>query len=112
AMRVSAAANPRIMGTRARPQPVWGTLGRMPVAAPQSSVTFDGRVPFPSFASIETTMKCNLQCPMCLPHAAGTTVNGSHMESEAFEKAARALFPYLERFQLTVSGEPLMSKGL
>jgi MoaA/NifB/PqqE/SkfB family radical SAM enzyme len=49
---------------------------------------------------------------MCLPYIEGSTVNGSHMEPEAFEKVARALFPVVERFQLTVSGEPLMSKGL
>jgi MoaA/NifB/PqqE/SkfB family radical SAM enzyme len=42
-------------------------------------VTFDGRVPYPSFASIETTAKCNLQCPMCLPYLAGSTVLGPHM---------------------------------
>ena len=34
------------------------------------------------------------------------------MEPESFEKVARALFPVVDRFQLTVSGEPLMSKGL
>jgi MoaA/NifB/PqqE/SkfB family radical SAM enzyme len=76
------------------------------------STLFDGRVPFPEFASIETTMKCNLQCPMCLPYLEGTTVLGSHMELDDFEHVAKALFPYVDRFQLTVSGEPLMSKGL
>jgi MoaA/NifB/PqqE/SkfB family radical SAM enzyme len=84
----------------------------MLVSAPSSSIAFDGRVPFPNFASIETTMKCNLQCPMCLPFADGSTVAGSHMEADAFERVARALFPHLDRFQLTVTGEPLMSKGL
>ena len=73
---------------------------------------FDGRVPFPQFASIETTMKCNLQCPMCLPYLEGSTVLGSHMDPDDFEQIGSALFPYVDRFQLTVSGEPLMSKGL
>src|SRR5262249_36739463 len=73
---------------------------------------FDGRVPFPHFASIETTMKCNLQCPMCLPYLDGSTVLGKHMDLGDFERTARALFPYVDKFQLTVSGEPLVSKGL
>ena len=34
------------------------------------------------------------------------------MELDDFEQIARALFPFVDRFQLTVSGEPLMSKGL
>ena len=57
-------------------------------------------------------MKCNLQCPMCLPYLAGSTVNGQHMDPEDFEKIARAVFPFVDSFQLTISGEPLMSKGL
>jgi MoaA/NifB/PqqE/SkfB family radical SAM enzyme len=82
----------------------------MPQTIP--SHVFDGRVPFPQFASIETTMKCNLECPMCLPFLAGSTVLGRHMEGEDFEEIARALFPFVDTFQLTISGEPLMSKGL
>src|SRR5687767_13906448 len=84
----------------------------MSVEAPPRPSVFDGRVPYPEFASIETTMKCNLQCPMCLPYLEGSTVLGKHMEVEDFEPIARALFPYVDWFQLTVSGEPLMSKGL
>src|SRR5262245_12464223 len=82
------------------------------VLSTSSQAVFDGRVPFPLFASIETTMKCNLQCPMCLPYIEGSTVLGSHMDPDDFENVARALFPYVDRFQLTISGEPLMSKGL
>src|SRR5688572_17744463 len=77
-----------------------------------STSVFDGRVPYPEFASIETTMKCNLQCPMCLPYLAGSTVNGRHIDPDDFEQIARAVFPYVDSFQLTISGEPLMSKGL
>jgi MoaA/NifB/PqqE/SkfB family radical SAM enzyme len=73
---------------------------------------FDGRVPFPAFASIETTMYCNLQCPMCIQFLNGTTVSGPHMELEAFEAVAKAVFPFVDRFQPSVSGEPLMSRGL
>src|SRR5262245_25314828 len=84
----------------------------MTQAAPTTSSVFDGRVPFPDFISVETTMKCNLRCPMCLPYLEGSTVLGSHMEADDFEHIAAAMFPYIDRFQLTVSGEPLMSKGL
>jgi MoaA/NifB/PqqE/SkfB family radical SAM enzyme len=76
------------------------------------SPKFDGRVPFPEFASIETTMKCNLQCPMCLPFLDGSTVNGRHMDPAAFEQIARAVFPYVDSFQPTISGEPLLTRGL
>jgi MoaA/NifB/PqqE/SkfB family radical SAM enzyme len=79
---------------------------------PATTSVFDGRVPYPEFASIETTMKCNLQCPMCLPFLEGSTVMGRHMGIEEFEPIARAVFPYVDWFQLTISGEPLMSKGL
>ena len=44
------------------------------------AVAFDGRVPYPEFASIETTMKCNLQCPMCLPYLDGSTVAVMNMK--------------------------------
>jgi MoaA/NifB/PqqE/SkfB family radical SAM enzyme len=82
----------------------------LPVSASPSA--FDGRVPYPEFASIETTMKCNLQCPMCLPYLDGSTVNGRHMDPGDFEKIARAVFPYVDSFQLTISGEPLLTRGL
>ena len=36
----------------------------------------------------------------------------AHGDRGDFEKIAGALFPYVDRFQLTVSGEPLMTKGL
>ncbi|MHC4515622.1 MAG: SPASM domain-containing protein, partial [Planctomycetota bacterium] len=41
-----------------------------------------------------------------------TTVRGPHMEPETFEKISEVLFPHIESFQPSVSGEPLMSKGL
>jgi MoaA/NifB/PqqE/SkfB family radical SAM enzyme len=75
-------------------------------------LNFDGRVPAPSFVSVETTMYCNLQCSMCIQFQDGTTVSGPHMELPLFEQVAAAVFPYARRFQPSVSGEPLMSKGL
>lgn len=83
------------------------------MAAPAPSPrVFDGTLPPPSFASIETTMYCNLSCPFCIQFQDGTTVRGPHMEAATFEAVAAKLFPHLEVFQPSVSGEPLMSRGL
>jgi radical SAM protein with 4Fe4S-binding SPASM domain len=73
---------------------------------------FDGRVPAPGFASIETTLYCNLQCRMCIQYHDGTTVTGPHMRPETFETVARSVLPFVDRWQPSVAGEPLMSKGL
>lgn len=72
---------------------------------------FDGSVPPPDFAGIETTRFCNLRCRMCLQFNDGTTVAGPHMELAEFERIAGSLFPYVTRWQPTVSGEPTMSQG-
>jgi MoaA/NifB/PqqE/SkfB family radical SAM enzyme len=71
---------------------------------------FDGRVPPPRFASIETTRFCNLSCRMCVQFNDGTTVSGPHMPIEEFERIASSLFPFVERWQPSVSGEPIMSR--
>lgn len=83
-------------------------------AAPrdQENTTFDGRLPPPTFAAIETTMFCNLKCHFCIQYQNGTTVRGPHMEPETFAIVSDKLFPHLSSFQPSVSGEPLMSKGL
>ncbi len=78
----------------------------------ESPAVFDGRVPPPEFVSIETTRYCNFKCPMCLQFQDGTTVTGPHMDQELFEAVAAATFPHARRFQPSISGEPLMSKGL
>ena len=75
------------------------------------SRAFDGAVPPPDFAGIETTRFCNLRCRMCLQFNDGTTVAGPHMELAEFERIAGSLFPYVTRWQPTVSGEPTMSQG-
>lgn len=72
---------------------------------------FDGRVPPPDFANIETTRFCNLRCRMCIQFQDGTTVAGPHMELAEFERIAASLFPYVTRWQPSVSGEPTMSHG-
>ena len=78
----------------------------------KATTVFDGRVPAPTFAAIETTMFCNLKCHFCIQYQDGTTVRGPHMDEETFEKVSDVLFPHLETLQPSVSGEPLMSKGL
>ncbi len=57
-------------------------------------------------------MFCNLKCHFCIQYQDGTTVRGPHMEAETFERVSDLLFPHIETFQPSVSGEPLMSKGL
>jgi len=76
-----------------------------------SSACFEGRVPPPDFVSIETTKFCNLSCEMCLQFQDGTTVTGPHMRLEDFQRWADQIFPFATRFQPSVSGEPLLSKG-
>jgi MoaA/NifB/PqqE/SkfB family radical SAM enzyme len=73
---------------------------------------FDGRVPPPDRVTIETTRYCNLTCRMCLPFLEGITVTGPHLELEKFRRYAEQLFPFVNRFQPSVSGEPLMTKNL
>ena len=79
---------------------------------PPSGSFFDGELPPPDFVAIETTKYCNLRCEMCLQFQDGTTVTGPHMAIEDFEKWAGQVFPFVTRFQPSVSGEPLMSKRL
>lgn len=93
------------------------TIARIP-SMPISSdplgraVPFDGRLQPPRFASIETTMYCNLTCHFCALYENGTTVKGPHMSREAFEAVSDKLFPHIHVLQPSVAGEPLMSKSL
>ena len=48
---------------------------------------------------------------MCIQYQDGTTVKGPHIDSDAFDSYADQLFPFATRFQPSVSGEPVMSKG-
>ncbi len=49
---------------------------------------------------------------MCLQFQDGTTVTGPHMDLDLFERFAAEIFPHVTRFQPSVSGEPLMARGL
>jgi radical SAM protein with 4Fe4S-binding SPASM domain len=86
-----------------------------PVGIDQSAgaepIPFDGSVGQIDFINIETTRYCNLQCRMCLQFNDGTTVTGPHMDMDLFRKISEEIFPHVTRFQPSVSGEPLMSKG-
>lgn len=86
--------------------------GLKPTAVQEKAPLFDGRVPGPDFVNIETTRYCNFECPMCLQYQGGTTVTGPHIDLGVFESIAHSVFPFARRFQPSVSGEPLMSKGL
>ncbi|HEX6811965.1 MAG TPA: radical SAM protein [Planctomycetota bacterium] len=77
----------------------------------QPAEPFDGRVPPPVWANIETTKFCNLRCRMCVQFNDGTTVAGPHMPLDEFERIAYSVFPYVERWQPSVAGEPTMSRG-
>lgn len=72
---------------------------------------FDGSVPPPDFANIETTRFCNLRCRMCVQFQDGTTVSGPHMDFAEFERIAQMVFPYVTRWQPSVSGEPTMAQN-
>lgn len=73
---------------------------------------FDGRVPPPDFVNIETTKYCNLRCEMCHQFQDGTILTGPHLNPDTFDRWADATLPFATRFQPSVTGEPLMSKGL
>lgn len=77
---------------------------------PSVPARFDGSVPPPDFVSIETTRFCNLRCRMCLQYNDGSTVAGPHMPIEAFERIAASVFPFVRRWQPSVSGEPTMTR--
>lgn len=81
-------------------------------ASPADVPSFDGRVPPPDFVNIETTKYCNLRCDMCHQFQDGTVITGPHLELERFERWADQTLPFATRFQPSVTGEPLMSKGL
>lgn len=78
----------------------------------QPARTFDGSVPPPDFVSIETTKYCNLRCRMCFEYLDGTTVAGPLMQMEDFLRIGEALFPFVRRWQPSISGEATMTKGL
>jgi MoaA/NifB/PqqE/SkfB family radical SAM enzyme len=68
---------------------------------------------WPQYLTMANTFKCNLDCPMCFKQL-DETANMSlpDMDWAIFERAAHELFPYLRLINLSVSGEPLISKNI
>jgi hypothetical protein len=58
----------------------------MPSVKSLAPSVFDGRVPYPQLASIETTMKCNLQCPTTLDGECLLTDPAFEVPSALWEK--------------------------
>ncbi len=48
---------------------------------------------------------------MCIQYNEGSTQKGPHMEMDIFKKIAKAVFPFVKRWQPSVSGEPVLTKG-
>jgi MoaA/NifB/PqqE/SkfB family radical SAM enzyme len=75
-----------------------------------ASRSFDGRLPPPELATIETTRFCNLRCKMCVQYLDGTTTKGPHMGEAIFERIAASVLPYVERWHPSIAGEPLIAR--
>ncbi len=74
--------------------------------------SYDGGAAAPLVATIETTRYCHLRCRLCIQFLTGSTVRGPHMSIEAFREIAAKVFPTVPAWQPSVSGEPLLTKGL
>ncbi len=74
--------------------------------------TFDGTIDAPVVVSIESTRFCNLRCPMCEFVDLGTVATGPHMPLADFRRIVEGLPAGVERVQLTVTGEPLLTRDL
>ncbi|MFM1872375.1 MAG: hypothetical protein RL398_1797 [Planctomycetota bacterium] len=74
--------------------------------------SFDGTIHAPTVVSIESTRFCNLRCPMCEFVDLGTVETGPHMPLEEFTRIVDGLPSEVERVQLTVTGEPLLTRDL
>jgi MoaA/NifB/PqqE/SkfB family radical SAM enzyme len=73
---------------------------------------FDGTIPAPTVVSVESTRYCNLRCPMCEFVDLGTVATGPHMPLDEFTRIVTGLPAEVERVQLTVTGEPLLTRDL
>lgn len=66
--------------------------------------------------NLETTMKCNLLCPMCFREFTGQTPAELNripdMSRELFDQIAKDLFPTAKYISTTLGGEPFLTKDL
>ncbi len=70
---------------------------------------YDGSAPAPRVVNIETTKYCNLRCRMCIQFLSGSTVKGPHMAFDHFEEIADQVFPFVDVWQPSVAGEPILT---
>jgi MoaA/NifB/PqqE/SkfB family radical SAM enzyme len=68
---------------------------------------------WPQYMTIMNTYKCDLECPMCFKQLDDVfNMSLPDMEWIIFEKVAHECFPHLRTINLSVSGEPLVSKNI
>lgn len=68
---------------------------------------------WPQYLTIMNTYKCDLECPMCFKQLDDVfNMSLPDMEWIIFEKVAHEVFPHLRTINLSVSGEPLVSKNI
>ncbi|MFN0207618.1 MAG: SPASM domain-containing protein [Planctomycetota bacterium] len=68
---------------------------------------------WPQYLTIMNTYKCDLECPMCFKQLDDVfNMSLPDMEWQIFEKAAHECFPHLRFINLSVSGEPLISRNI
>lgn len=75
-----------------------------------SRPVYDGSAAPPVIVNIETTKFCNLRCRMCLQFLEGSTVKGPHMRLDHFRAIAADVFPFVDYWQPSVAGEPIVTK--
>lgn len=68
---------------------------------------------WPQYLTIMNTFKCDLECPMCFKQLDDVfNMSLPDMEWTIFEKVAHEVFPHLRVINLSVSGEPLISRNV
>ncbi len=68
-------------------------------------------VPYPVKLFVETTTRCNLQCPMCVKQSAGNRITDADLSLDCF-RCLDTLLPNIEVLQLNGIGEPLLHPDL
>lgn len=68
---------------------------------------------WPQYLTIMNTYKCDLECPMCFKQLDDVfNMSLPDMDWSIFEKVAHEAFPHLRYINLSVSGEPLISRNI
>jgi radical SAM protein with 4Fe4S-binding SPASM domain len=68
---------------------------------------------WPQYLTIMNTYKCDLECPMCFKQLDDVfNMSLPDMDWSIFEKVAHETFPHLRLINLSVSGEPLVSRTI